>query len=120
MLSSVSSDQSRLSGSFDLVLTVAALHHIADPVAVRATLAEMVRVCRPGGRIVVWDHNPRNPDWKLLMARVPQDDGTERLIGEREVLDGIRSGGRTRRRSSAGLITRDPDQPTPPARRTSR
>lgn len=79
--------------SFDLVLTVAALHHIADPAAVRATLAEMVRVCRPGGRIVVWDHNPRNPYWKLLMARVPQDDGSERLIGEREVLDGIRSGG---------------------------
>jgi SAM-dependent methyltransferase len=78
---------------FDLVVTVAALHHIADPVAVRATLGEMVRVCRPGGRIVVWDHNPRNPYWKLLMARVPQDDGTERLIPEREVLDGIRAGG---------------------------
>ncbi|MFN8112034.1 MAG: class I SAM-dependent methyltransferase [Solirubrobacterales bacterium] len=78
---------------FDLVLTVAALHHIAEPAAVRATLAEMVRVCRPGGRIVVWDHNPRNPYWKLLMARVPQDDGSERLIPEREVLDGIRAGG---------------------------
>ncbi len=79
--------------AFDLVLTVAALHHIAEPSAVRATLAEMVRVCRPGGRIVVWDHNPRNPYWKLLMARVPQDDGSERLVPEREVLDGIRSGG---------------------------
>ena len=81
------------SGSFDLVLTVAALHHIADPVAVRATLAEMLRVCRPGGRVVVWDHNPRNPYWRLLMARVPQDDGTERLISEREVLDALRAGG---------------------------
>jgi len=80
-------------GGFDLVLTVAALHHIAEPAAVRATLAEMVRVCRPGGRIVVWDHNPRNPYWKLLMARVPQDDGSERLVPEREVVDGIRSGG---------------------------
>ncbi len=79
--------------SFDLVITVAALHHIADPVAVRATLAEMVRVCKPGGRVVVWDHNPRNPYWRLLMARVPQDDGTERMIPEREVLDGIRAGG---------------------------
>ncbi len=79
--------------SFDLVITVAALHHIADPVAVRATLGEMVRVCRPGGRVVVWDHNPRNPYWKLLMARVPQDDGTERLIPEAEVLAGLRAGG---------------------------
>ena len=74
--------------SFDVVVTVAALHHIADPDAVRATLAEMARVTRPGGRIVVWDHNPRNPYWKRLMARVPQDDGSERLIPEAEVLGG--------------------------------
>jgi SAM-dependent methyltransferase len=80
-------------GSFDLVLTVAALHHIAEPEAVRATLVEMARVSRPGGRIVVWDHNPRNPYWKHLMARVPQDDGSERLIPESEVLDGLRAGG---------------------------
>ena len=78
---------------FDLVLTVAALHHIAEPAAVRETLVEMARVLRPGGRIVVWDHNPRNPYWKRLMARVPQDDGSERLIGEAEVLDGLRAGG---------------------------
>ena len=78
---------------FDLVLTVAALHHIAAPEAVRATLGEMVRVCRPGGRIVVWDHNPRNPYWKLLMARVPQDDGSERLVPEAEVLAGLEAGG---------------------------
>jgi SAM-dependent methyltransferase len=79
-------------GSFELVITVAALHHIAEPAAVRATLGEMARVSRPGGRIVVWDHNPRNPYWKHLMARVPQDDGSERLIGESEVLAGLRSG----------------------------
>lgn len=81
--------------SFDVVLTVAALHHIAEPVAVRATLGEMARVTRPGGRIVVWDHNPRNPYWKRLMARVPQDDGSERLIPEQEVLAGLISGGAT-------------------------
>lgn len=79
--------------TFDLVVTVAALHHVADPDAVRGTLIEMARVVRPGGRIVVWDHNPRNPYWKILMARVPQDDGSERLIGEDEVLAGLRAGG---------------------------
>ena len=80
-------------GSFDLVFTVAAMHHIADPAQVRATLGEMVRVTRPGGRIVIWDHNPRNPYWKRLMARVPQDDGTERLIPEAEILDGLEAAG---------------------------
>src|SRR5699024_1663526 len=59
----------------------------------RRTLVEMVRVTAPGGRIVVWDHNPRNPYWTHLMARVPQDTGEERLIPEAEVLDGLRAGG---------------------------
>jgi SAM-dependent methyltransferase len=79
--------------SFDMLITVAALHHIATPEAVKGTLGEMVRVCRPGGRIVIWDHNPRNPYWRILMARVPQDTGEERLIPEHEVLDGVRAGG---------------------------
>ena len=79
--------------SFDLVLCVAVMHHIADPDAVRQTLGEMVRVSRPGGRVLVWDHNPRNPYWGRLMARVPQDTGEERLIPEHELLEGLRAGG---------------------------
>lgn len=78
---------------FDMVLTVAALHHVAEPEAVRRTLGEMTRVCRPGGRILVWDHNPRNPYWSSLMRRVPQDTGEERLISEAEIVDGLSSAG---------------------------
>ena len=91
--------------SFDVVLTVATLHHIADPADVRRTLGEMVRVVRPGGRVLVWDHNPRNPYWGRLMARVPQDTGDERLIGEEEVLAGLRAGGaRILRSEQLGLV----------------
>lgn len=79
--------------SFDLVLTVAVMHHIAKPDAVRQTLREMVRVSRPGGRVLVWDHNPRNPYWGRLMAKVPQDTGEERLIPEDELTAGLRAGG---------------------------
>ena len=79
--------------SYDLVYTVATLHHIAERDAVAAALGEMVRVARPGGRIVIWDHNPRNPYWTLLMARVPQDTGEERLVGDREVMEGLMAGG---------------------------
>jgi len=39
-------------GSFDLVVCRAAVHHFTEP-AVK--LAEMARVCRPGGRVVVSD-----------------------------------------------------------------
>ena len=80
-------------GSFDLVLSVAVMHHIAAADDVRRTLAEMVRVTSPGGRVLVWDHNPRNPYWRLLMARVPQDTGEERLIGVQELVEGLVNAG---------------------------
>ncbi len=76
-------------GEFDLTMCVAVMHHIADPEAVRESLEEMVRVTRAGGLVLVWDHNPRNPYWKNLMARVPQDDGSERLIPQAEIEDGL-------------------------------
>ena len=101
--------------SFDVVLTVAVLHHVADPDDVRATLAEMVRVTRPGGGILIWDHNPRNPYWGSLMARVPQDTGEERLIGEREISSGLRAAGaRVVLSTQLGLV---PDFPPPAALR---
>jgi ubiquinone/menaquinone biosynthesis C-methylase UbiE len=80
-------------GTFDVVVSVAVMHHIAAPEDVHRTLGEMVRVARPGGRILIWDHNPRNPYWGLLMARVLQDTGEERLIPEAEVLGGLRDAG---------------------------
>ena len=41
-----------LDGSFDLVVSRFAVHHFADPAA---ALAEMARVCRPGGRVAIFD-----------------------------------------------------------------
>src|SRR5215203_217776 len=78
---------------FDLTYSVAVMHHIAEPLLVRRTLAEMVRVTRLGGRILIWDHNPLNPYWSLLMRRVPQDTGTERLVPLRELVAGLREAG---------------------------
>lgn len=79
--------------TFDAVWCVAVLHHVADPARVRETLREMLRVTRPGGAVVVWDHNPRNPYWPFLMRRAPQDTGAERLIPEAEILSGLREAG---------------------------
>ena len=73
-------------GAFPLVITVATLHHIAEPPLVAATVKEMVRVTAPGGATVIWDHNPRNPYWPLLMRRVPQDEEDTRLIPLEEIL----------------------------------
>jgi SAM-dependent methyltransferase len=81
--------------TFDFTYCVAVMHHIADPKDVHDTLVEMCRVTKPGGHVLVWDHNPRNPYWPLLMKRVPQDTGAERLIPEQEILDGLAAGGAT-------------------------
>lgn len=40
---------------FDRVVTRYSLHHMTDPLAV---LAEMLRVCRPGGKLIVIDATP--------------------------------------------------------------
>jgi SAM-dependent methyltransferase len=47
------------SAAFDLVVTRFSLHHFADP---RRPLQEMVRVCRPGGKVAVIDMvSPADP-----------------------------------------------------------
>jgi SAM-dependent methyltransferase len=72
--------------TFDGFVSVAVLHHLGSNDMVRGAIDEMMRVLRPGGRAVIWDHNPLNPYWPILMARVPQDDGSERLVSRGEIL----------------------------------
>ena len=55
-------------GAFDIVVTRFSMHHFLDPVGV---LREMVRVCAPGGRVVVVDmYAAENPakaaEWNRL------------------------------------------------------
>ena len=78
---------------FDLALTVATLHHLETPERVAATVREMGRVVKRGGFVVLWDHNPANPYWPILMKRVPQDSGDERLVPRDELLRDTRRRG---------------------------
>jgi len=58
--------------AFDIVMISAVLHHV--PVAERpAVYAELGRVLKPGGRIYVFEHNPRNPLVPYVIARTPID-----------------------------------------------
>jgi SAM-dependent methyltransferase len=79
--------------SFDLALTVATLHHLETEQRVAATVQEMGRIVKRGGYLVLWDHNPANPYWPILMKRVPQDSGDERLVPRDELLRDVRSAG---------------------------
>lgn len=54
--------------SFDVVLTICVMHHV-PPAQWAAFLAEARRVLRPGGRIIVFEHNPWNPATRWVVSR---------------------------------------------------
>jgi SAM-dependent methyltransferase len=74
-------------GTFDVVTISAVLHHV--PVAERAAVyGELGRVLKPGGRIYVFEHNPRNPLVRYVIARTPIDENAI-LLDSREVQEGL-------------------------------
>ena len=74
-------------GQFDVATISAVLHHV--PVGERAAVyAELGRVVKPGGRIYVFEHNPRNPLVRYVIARTPIDENAI-LLDAREVQEGL-------------------------------
>ena len=74
-------------GQFDVATISAVLHHV--PVAERASVyAELGRVLKPGGRLYVFEHNPRNPLVRYVIARTPIDENAI-LLDAREVQEGL-------------------------------
>jgi len=72
---------------FDVATISAVLHHV--PVPERpAVYAELGRVLRPGGRLYVFEHNPRNPLVRHVIARTPIDENAI-LLDAREVRHGL-------------------------------
>jgi ubiquinone/menaquinone biosynthesis C-methylase UbiE len=79
-------------GQFDVAVISAVLHHV--PTAERpAVYAELGRVLRPGGRLYVFEHNPRNPLVRYVIARTPIDANAI-LLDVREVRRGLLGAGR--------------------------
>jgi SAM-dependent methyltransferase len=67
--------------SFDIAFAVCVMHHVV-PDQRLAFVRELRRVVRPGGAVVVFEHNPLNPLTRLAVSRCPFDEGVE-LISRR-------------------------------------
>jgi SAM-dependent methyltransferase len=61
------------SGSFDAAFTICVIHHV--PPAARAKfIGEMLRVLRPGGVAIIFEHNPLNPMTRFIVSRCAFDE----------------------------------------------
>jgi SAM-dependent methyltransferase len=61
------------SASFDAAFTICVIHHV--PPAGRAKfIGEMLRVLRPGGLAIIFEHNPLNPMTQFIVSRCEFDE----------------------------------------------
>ena len=77
--------------TFDVSLATCVFHHVA-PSSRDALVAEMRRVVRPEGLVVIIEHNPWNPGTRLAVARCPFDHDAV-LLDWRESRELLRRGG---------------------------
>ena len=73
--------------SVDLVISNCVLN-LVDEADKRQLVSEIYRVLKPGGRIYVFEHNPRNPLVRYVIARTPIDENAI-LLDAREVRHGL-------------------------------
>ena len=59
--------------AFDLVFSACVFHHI-DAARHGAVFADLRRLTRPGGLMVVFEHNPVNPATRYIVATCPFDE----------------------------------------------
>ncbi len=57
--------------SFDVVFTICVLHHV-PPSSWESFARQLFRVTRPGGLLIVGEHNPKNPATRVVVSRCPR------------------------------------------------
>ena len=62
--------------SFDIVMCLGVLHHLAEP---SRALSEMVKVCKPGGIILLWVYGKENMGWYVKIMSLVRSGITSRL-----------------------------------------
>ena len=67
------SELANLEGGYDLVVLSNVLHHVV-PANREPTLADIVGLMDPSGRLVVFEHNPINPATRFVVSRCEFDE----------------------------------------------
>lgn len=69
-------------GSVDMCYSNGAFHHIPPPER-PGVIAQLLRCCRPGGYLAVFENNPWNPGTRMVMRRIPFDRDAQRVSAPR-------------------------------------
>jgi SAM-dependent methyltransferase len=77
--------------SFDLVVISSVLHHVMPPDRPEV-YAELFRILRPGGRLIVFEHNPYNPVTRWVVSHAEVDRNAI-LLYPGEVRQGVKAVG---------------------------
>jgi SAM-dependent methyltransferase len=77
--------------SFDVAFATALFHHVPPPHHAEVA-QEMARVVKPGGLVVVFEHNPANPVTRRMVRRTPIDADAV-LLGPQELGDALKTAG---------------------------
>lgn len=75
----------------DLAFTACVFHHVPESHHIRL-LAEIRRCLKPGGMMILFEHNPLNPLTRLAVSRCPFDENAV-LISAREMKRRFRAAG---------------------------
>ena len=83
---------------FDVTFAICVFHHIDGWDAQESLLAEMNRVTRQGGLVLVFEHNPWNPLTRLVVSRCKLDQDASlirasqmRVLARRAGLDAVQT-----------------------------
>ncbi|MGO4816212.1 class I SAM-dependent methyltransferase, partial [Cupriavidus sp. 2MCAB6] len=67
--------------TFDVVYTICVVHHV-PPAQWPAFFSELKRVLKPGGMVVIFEHNPRNPLTQRVVSNCVFDKNAVLLRSE--------------------------------------